>query len=217
MLISDIDDTVIHTGIIDLVQAARVTFLSNSKTRKPLPGVAELYSQVARASAAANEQQDSNPVFYLSNSPWNLYGLLDEFLDHNDFPTGPLLLRDVGVRASPVDHKPHTLHELMTRFSALKAILIGDSGERDALYYADLAKDYPDRILAIYIRDVDPGVDSARDRRVDSLSQTSDKLGIPFLRVQDSLDIANSLHALGILNDAAVRSIDRETSKELSQ
>lgn len=217
MLISDIDDTVIHTGITDLLQAARLTFLSNSKTRKPLPGVAALYQQIARAGACADDQEKPNPVFYLSNSPWNLYDLLEGFLDHNEFPKGPLLLRDIGVRASSVSHKPHTLNALMTRFSDMKVILIGDSGERDALYYTELANDYAERICAIYIRDVDPGVDSVRDQRVDTLSQTSIKLGIPFLRVRDSVDIANSLRALEVLDVAAVQSIARATTSELDQ
>jgi phosphatidate phosphatase APP1 len=36
----------------------------------------------------------------------------------------------------------------------LKFILIGDSGQHDAQLYAQLSESHPDRVLAVYIRDV---------------------------------------------------------------
>ncbi|MEY3894753.1 MAG: hypothetical protein RLZZ214_272, partial [Verrucomicrobiota bacterium] len=47
-IISDLDDTVIHTGVTSLLLAAKLTFLENAKTRKPLDGVAALYQSLQR-------------------------------------------------------------------------------------------------------------------------------------------------------------------------
>lgn len=92
-IISDLDDTVIHTGITSLLLAAKLTFLENSKTRKPLDGVAMLYQALQRGDG----EKARNPIFYISSSPWNLHELLVDFLRLNDIPPGPLFLRDLGL------------------------------------------------------------------------------------------------------------------------
>ncbi len=84
-IISDLDDTVIHTGITSLLLAAKLTFLENAKTRKPLDGVAELY----KAFQKGNQDTAGNPIFYISSSPWNLHDLLEDFLKLNEIPPGP--------------------------------------------------------------------------------------------------------------------------------
>jgi phosphatidate phosphatase APP1 len=37
----------------------------------------------------------------------------------------------------------------------MKFMLIGDSGEHDVDYYKDVAQQFPDRIMAIYLRSVE--------------------------------------------------------------
>jgi hypothetical protein len=70
LIVSDMDDTVIHTGITNLLLAAQLTFLNNAKTRKPLTGVGALYQNLTSAGSS------TNPIIYLSNSAWNMYDLL---------------------------------------------------------------------------------------------------------------------------------------------
>jgi phosphatidate phosphatase APP1 len=48
----------------------------------------------------------------------------------------------------------------------LKFILIGDSGEKDADIYTKIAKEYPDRILAIYLRSVNHRRKEKRIKRI---------------------------------------------------
>ena len=215
MVISDVDDTVIHTGITDVLLAAKLTFLNNAKTRKPLAGVAGLYRELAGG------EDSANPIFYLSNSGWNMYDLLRDFIDLNDIPWGPLLLRDLGLHdkgEGTTDHKANTLRELLLRYPHLPAILIGDSGQHDAALYADIAREFPDRIIAIYIRDIDPDEDSAYDSKVDAIIDDNTTTGVPMLRGRDSDSFAAHLREIGILEadeqQAVAGSVTRDKGRE---
>ena len=88
-VISDIDDTVVHSNVTSKLRMILTVALSNARTRKPFKGVAAFY----RALHAG-----VNPVFYVSKSPWNLYAPLVEYLEVQGLPLGPLLLRDFGFR-----------------------------------------------------------------------------------------------------------------------
>jgi phosphatidate phosphatase APP1 len=204
MVISDMDDTVIHTGITNILVSAQLTFLYNAKTRKPLLGVGELY----RSLALGTQGEPHNPVFYVSNSAWNMFDLLRDFLDLNDLPAGPLLLRDIGFNANSSDHKIDSLRRLLSRFPELSAVLVGDSGQHDAAIYATAAREFPGRVRAIYIRDVDPETDSKYDVNVDGLIADSQKLGIPFLRVRDSSQIADHARTIGLVSEADISEIE---------
>jgi phosphatidate phosphatase APP1 len=202
LIISDMDDTVLHTGITNLWTAARLTFLGNAKTRKPLPGVAGLY----RALSAGSNGAVRNPVFYVSNSGWNLYDLLRHFIEINDLPAGPLLLRDLGLNdrhRSSRTHKSETIRRILARYPSLPAVLIGDSGQHDAELYAVIAESFPGRVLAIYIRDVDPGVESPYDAKVDAVFDGFSGAKVPMVRAEDSRAFAEHMQSLGLLPDAA--------------
>jgi phosphatidate phosphatase APP1 len=93
-VISDLDDTVLRSNATSLWQMARLTLLHNAHTRLPFEGVAGFYQALQRG----RDGEAYNPVFYVSNSPWNLYDLLEDFLDLHGMPRGPLLLRDWSLR-----------------------------------------------------------------------------------------------------------------------
>ena len=213
MVISDVDDTVIRTGITDLVLAAQLTFLNNAKTRKPLAGAASLYRALNGGSAG----DGANPMFYLSNSAWNMYDLLRDFLDLNEFPAGPLLLRDLGLGTDSSDHKIEALERLLARFDHLPAVLIGDSGQHDAEIYARVAQSHPGRIAAIYIRDIDPDGDSPFDRKVDGFIAGAGALEVPFLRVGDSIAVAQHAAKIGLLAPDAVVDVVRDVEADANR
>lgn len=156
IVISDIDDTVLQSHVTSVVQAFRTVLLGNARTRLPFPGVAAFY----RALHAGASGAEANPIFYVSSSPWNLYDLLVDFLEHQGIPAGPLTLRDwdVAPRALMGGHlktfKDAAIREILDTFEGLPVILIGDSSQRDPEIYHDLVRGYPDRVLAVYIRDV---------------------------------------------------------------
>jgi phosphatidate phosphatase APP1 len=150
-IISDIDDTVLQTHVTQKLKMIWVTLSGSAFTRMPFEGTSELY----HALAVGTSGHASNPVFYVSKSPWNLYDFLIDFFDYHQLPRGPLLLRDIGLReAPPVDHKSAAVCELLDTYPELPFVLIGDSGERDPEIYLETVARYPGRIRAIYIRDL---------------------------------------------------------------
>lgn len=213
ILISDMDDTVIHTGITDKLLAARLTFLNNAKTRKPLDGVAGLY----RALQRGQSDKPVNPIFYVSNSGWNMYDILRDFVELNGIPQGPLLLRDLGPNFGEYDtsdHKAKTFRQILQRYPGLPAILIGDSGQHDASLYADLAREFPDRVMGIYIRDVDPDKESAYDAKVDEIINDGSFGGVPMLRGRDGATFADHLQSIGVLPEAVQPAIEASVKRD---
>ena len=153
-VISDLDDTVLHSNATSLWQMARLTLLHNAHTRLPYEGVAGFYQALQRG----RDGEAYNPVFYVSNSPWNLYDLLEDFLDVHGVPRGPLLLRDWSprtIRAGEA-HKLAAIQGLLDTYPGLPVVLVGDCGERDPEIYRQVVLRHPGRVLAVYVRDVAP-------------------------------------------------------------
>ncbi len=155
-VISDIDDTVIKTSATKVLAMAKTVFLHNAHSRLPFAGVSAFY----KALLLGKNGKRNNPFFYVSSSPWNMYDLLKEFLDLNEIPAGPLLLRDFGwkenkfVNSGHQSHKTKEIEQILDMYPNLNFILIGDSGQQDIYIYTDIALAHPGRILAIYIRDL---------------------------------------------------------------
>jgi len=215
-VISDLDDTVIHTGITNLLLAAKLTFMENAKTRKPLDGIAKLYEALQRGQAA----EPVNPIFYISSSPWNLYDLLVDFLRLNEIPAGPLQLRDWGldrmkfIKEPGHSDKRERALALMDRYADLSFVLIGDSGQEDPEIYAEITRIRPGRVKAIYIRDVDPDMGSWRDANVGKAMETAESAGVPLVLVRDSLSISEHATHLGLIPESAQPEVSAEVAKD---
>lgn len=215
-IISDLDDTVLHTGITSLLLAAKLTFLENAKTRKPLEGVAELYKALQHGSA----RTPVNPLFYISSSPWNLYDLLGDFLRLNDVPSGPVMLRDLGlddtkfIKEKGHGHKLDKALGILDGYPGLPFVLIGDSGQEDPAIYADLVRQRPGRILAIYIRDVNPDIESTQDEGTRLAARDASLSGVPMILAPDSLAISAHAMQLGLIAPAAVGDVASEVKAD---
>jgi phosphatidate phosphatase APP1 len=183
-VISDVDDTVLQTGVQRVVTMLRNTFAGSFRTRMPFDGAAQLYADLADG--------DRNPFFYVSSSPWNLHDFVLAFLGHNDFPIGPVLLRDLLGTSTGREPKRGRIQEILDLHPDLRFVLIGDSGEKDPAIYAETVRTNPGRIIAVYIREVrlDPA-----DGRVERVSDGWDQSAVPFVVADDSDDIRR--HALG--------------------
>lgn len=215
-IISDLDDTVIHTGITSLLLAAKLTFLENAKTRKPLDGVAKLYESFQRGFSDGLV----NPLFYISSSPWNLHDLLMDFLRLNEIPTGPLFLRDLGLDRSKFikgkghGHKLDRALGMIDAYPLLPFVLVGDSGQEDASIYAEAARIRPGRIRAIYIRDVDPGFESERDAAVHAAVKLAATCGVPMILAADSQAMARHARSIGLIPAEAEGAVENEVSTD---
>jgi len=207
-IVSDIDDTIIHTGLTRLVEAVRTTLLVAEEARVAIPGAAELYSGlVARAGTRA-------PVFYVSTGAWNLHAVLERFLERHGFPSGPMLMTDWGpggkwlFREDSIVFKSRTIIERMDEHPQLRWVLVGDSGQHDPEAYAAVARARPGRLHAIYIREVPPE-SPARAHRVRELADETAQLGAPMLLIRDSVAAAEHAHEEGLLDSEHLARVRR--------
>lgn len=212
-VISDLDDTVIRTGATTPLRMARTVFLGNARTRTPFPGVSAFYRALQHGAGAV----DFNPVFYVSSSPWNLYDLLTEFLTLQKIPLGPLMLRDWGVSREeflPTGHGKHKLgaiRRILDTFPGLPFILLGDSGQEDPEIYHRVVHDYPERILAVYIRDVSGTPERAEAIR--ALAEEVVRAGSTLLLSDDTVAAAEHAAAQGWIPAAALPEIREESGE----
>ncbi|MCA9559890.1 MAG: DUF2183 domain-containing protein [Myxococcales bacterium] len=147
-VISDYDDTVVHSGITSRRRMVATALLKNSAQLRPVAGAARTYRAWREAGAAA--------VFYVSGSPQNFVPRVLDFLGRNRFPDGPLLLKDFGTDPTfdQVGYKLGRLRGILEAHPQTRFLLVGDSGEKDPEIYARLRGYYPDRVLGIVIRRV---------------------------------------------------------------
>jgi phosphatidate phosphatase APP1 len=68
-VISDIDDSVVRTGVLNRRRMTLTLARTNAHARLPFPAVGALY----RALVGGASGTDGNPVFYVSRGPRNLY------------------------------------------------------------------------------------------------------------------------------------------------
>jgi phosphatidate phosphatase APP1 len=193
-IISDMDDTVIRSNVPNRIKLVANTLFKNAHTRLPFSGVAEFYRALQAGTAAT-----FNPIYYVSNSPYNLYDLLAEFFVVRGIPIGPIYLRDFGLtnRLSGVSskHKAKRITELLNLYPHLTFILIGDSGEHDPELYREMVRQFPNRILAIYIRNVR----SKARERVMRVAEEVRALGSEMLLVPDTLVAAEHAASKGFI------------------
>ncbi len=205
-VISDVDDTVLQTEATSFIKMLRTTLLGNAYTRLPFEGVAAFY----KALALGNNPTPTNPVFYVSSSPWNLYDLLQDFFHIEGLPSGPLFLRDFGIDREKFitgghrAHKREAIDELLATHPGLPFLLIGDSGQEDPEIYASVVEDHPGRVQAIYIRDV---TTEKRDREVHAIVERVRQLGVEMVLVKDSMEAAKDAVRRGLIQESALPTV----------
>ena len=147
-MISDIDDTVIETGVANKLKMLWNLFMQGPRSRVAFPGIAALLQALHRG-ASGHEQ---NPMLYVSRGPWSIHDTLDEFFNLHRIPVGPILfLREWGLtlqRPLPrraQDHKLELIRNMLALYRHLPFILIGDSGQRDPEIYTQVVREHPGR------------------------------------------------------------------------
>lgn len=212
-IISDIDDTVIKTTATNLLAMSRTVFLHNSRTRLPFAGVSEFYKSLQMG----RNGKRNNPFFYVSSSPWNLYDLLKEFLDLNEIPEGPLLLRDFGLQdnklisSGHMGHKFKEIENILLTYPQLNFVLIGDSGQEDPKIYREVVQKYPGRILAIYIRDVQL---PERKQIALAVSQELRSEKVEMIIVENTVEAAQHAAKTGLIFKEAIHQVEIDKQED---
>jgi phosphatidate phosphatase APP1 len=202
-VISDIDDTIVYSHVIRKLRMVVSLAFSNARTRKPFKGVGAFYRAL---------HGGVNPVFYVSKSPWNLYVPLVEFMEHQGLPTGPLLLRDFGLRMKK-SHKTDAIEAVLRTYPKLPFVLIGDSGEQDPEIYSDIVRRFPRRIRVVYIRSVNPERISAIERLIEEIAPT----GCQLVLAPDSEFAAAHAAAEGLIPAAALADVRADKKADLAR
>jgi len=209
-VISDLDDTVIQSRVANFLQAVRTIMLGNARTRLPFAGVAAFY----RALELGGDGQRANPIFYVSSSPWNIHDVITEFLSLQNIPDGPVLLRDWDIELSALtssrlkQHKEPLIREILDAYPALPFILIGDTSQRDPEIYREIVRLYPDRILAIYIRNVEPNPE--RSTSVQALAEEVLAAGSSLILADDTAAAAKHAAEHGWIAPEHVEGVQQE-------
>lgn len=154
IIVSDIDDTLLHSNISNRFLKFRTLMFTSMEKRKVVGPMMKLIRDLHQTGAEA---------FYVSNSEQNLYPLIYRFLLHNGFPPGPLFLRqmrkvrDVLRRQRTEDremHKTKMLEQILQLFPDKKYVLLGDNTQLDLKIYLKIAHQFPKNIRYIIIRKV---------------------------------------------------------------
>lgn len=151
IVISDIDDTIKITQVRDRSATLRNTFFEPFKA---VPGMADVYHEWAEKASAQ--------FCYVSASPWQLYSPLADFIRSNGFPAGVFYLKSFrwkdesffNLFEGPEKYKPEVIDPLMQKFPNRRFVFVGDSGERDPEIYGALAREHPQQVAKILIRNV---------------------------------------------------------------
>jgi phosphatidate phosphatase APP1 len=145
-LISDIDDTIVKTFVTEKSRMVSEVLLKNAKQLSPVERAAKNYMAAQSAGVSG--------FFYLSGSPQNFYTRLKTYLASQMFPSGPMLLKNLGEDSlfKQDGYKTKRLEMLARDLPTMRFVLVGDSGEKDPEIYREFRKAHPERVIAIVIR-----------------------------------------------------------------
>jgi phosphatidate phosphatase APP1 len=209
VVVSDIDDTVMHTGVANKAVMMWRLFVQGAGSRTAFPGVSALY----RALHAGVSGDEGNPMLYVSRAPWGIYDILEEFFHRHAIPAGPvLLLREWGVSwRSPLprraeDHKRVLIEHIMEMYRDLPFVLIGDSGQHDPAVYREAVERHGERVLAVYIRDVSPRGAAIR-AEIAAMQAAVRAAGSELVLAADTLAMAEHAAARGLIAPGAVEAV----------
>ncbi len=157
-VISDIDDTIKISNVKDKQALLKNTFF---KAFQAVPAMATAYQSWQKQGAVFH---------YLSASPWHLYPALSEFIAASGFPDGSYNLKNFRIKdqsffnlfSSQRNYKHPLIEALFNKYPERQFILVGDAGEEDPEIFATIAQRYPQQVLHIFIRDLNPNDNKMR-------------------------------------------------------
>jgi phosphatidate phosphatase APP1 len=217
-VISDIDDTILVSGLTEGLTAVKQALLRDANTRSAVPGMSSFYRGLTRGVPGPTGTRKPEPsFFYVSTGSWAFYEMLQQFIQLRAFPQGPMFLTDWGpteryVRRSGAEHKRVAIRRLLESYPDTTFVLIGDSGQRDPLTYEEMAREFPGRVKLILIRQVG----AASDERNTELSKHATSLrgeGIPLYLVADAVHAADLAHALDLVDDETLIEVRTELGR----
>jgi Uncharacterized conserved protein (DUF2183) len=176
-ILSDIDDTIKITNVVNKKEMLRNTFM---REFQPVPGMSDVYTEWCSAANFASDKDDDIKeddvkedngeglrhvhLHFLSASLYQLYEDLERFRSDFGFPLATYTLKivrpkDAGktiqiLLEDALEFKRRSITKILERFPERHFILVGDTGEKDPQVYASIAREYRRQVLGIYLRSV---------------------------------------------------------------
>lgn len=150
-VISDIDDTVKMANVLGGARAIFYTVFVQNLADIVIPGMGDWYAKMWQRGARFH---------YVSNGPFEILPILNEFFPLAKLPPGSVKLRSYagrslfnGFLSAPAARKRQGVIDILNSFPESQFILVGDSGEQDMELYTTVTMERPHQILAVFIRD----------------------------------------------------------------
>jgi hypothetical protein len=105
-------------------------------------------------------------------------------------------------------HKLENITHILETFTHLPFVLIGDSGEKDPEIYRQIIENFPNRIRAVYIRDVNPNPE--RRESVNKLITEIGEIGSQLVFAPDSEFAAHHAAENGLIAPEELENIHIE-------
>jgi phosphatidate phosphatase APP1 len=179
-VISDIDDTVIHSHTASALKRIFTILFKKPKRRNKV-----LFSNALLD--FFNEKKFR--IAYLSKSESNLFGLITAIFRFNDVPDGPLFLTSYLkfkslFKPKKGKHKLDFLHQLLQNLPDKQFFLIGDDTQKDMDIYREIIHHYKPQIKKVYIRQTGFSIDDEQKKKWETLKST----GVDCVYFQDDDD-----------------------------
>lgn len=157
-IITDIDDTIRLTGVLGDKRELFRNIFSKPYSSCEISGVSQWFRELHDVYKCS--------IHYVSNSPWQVFDVVEGFMTYFNFPITSVHLRQysgnlVASFTQPsAERKRPSIVSLFDEFPRRKFILIGDTGEQDLEAYLSLIPNYSPQIAAIYLRVVPTSLSS---------------------------------------------------------
>jgi phosphatidate phosphatase APP1 len=215
LVISDIDDTILLTGLTEGLTMVARTLLRDVEQRSAIPGMSALYRGLARGvPGRTGKPRPESAFFYVSTGSWAFYSMLEQFVELRGFPEGPMFLTDWGpteryLRRSGAEHKRAAVRRLFEAYPGMRFVLIGDSGQRDPLIYEEMAREFPGRVVLAMIRQVGTEADE-RNAALQEHAEALRAQGVPLHLVADAGQGAELARDLKLCDEQTVAEVRAE-------
>lgn len=232
-VISDIDDTIIETGITGnprkIARNWKRVLAQLPHERIAVPGADAFYGALGGGVTASGDLHGAKmmpathrPFFYISSSPWNLFSYLVAFQRLKGLPLGPIHLRDWGFNRATFGSGSHGAHKeaaiasILEMYPAMQFALIGDDTQGDLPAFAHAVTTHPGRVAAVFLRKAASEVFTPEENAAKSAIEAA---GVPLWLGKSYAQGVDFLGKLGFTpggeTEQIVRTVEKvETAKE---
>jgi phosphatidate phosphatase APP1 len=140
--------------------------------------------------------------------------VISDFMDIQKIPRGPLVLRDWDINISALassrhsEHKGAAIRNLMKLYPEMRFILIGDTSQKDPEIYREIVGEFPERVMAVYIRDVNRSAE--RKSSVEKLGKEVLAAGSTLVLADDTVAAARHAAGQGWIHEGSLEVVDEE-------